>query len=157
MHLLFGILVLCILSTCASPSMAQDKGSFDLNEYRWKNRLLVVFAEQEATPAYQTLATEIKSLRAEFEDRNMVLISAFEDGKGTAAERALSSEDVDQLRETFGVNPGSYRAYLIGKDGGIKREGGPEIRLQDVFSLIDTMPMRRSEMRQKASKKDSNG
>ena len=157
MNALYIILICLVAGAIAEPGMAQVADPFDLKEYRWKNRLLVVFAEQENTPAYKNLIKEIEAMEEEFGDRDMVLISAFENGRSTAAERGISSEEVDRLREKFGVNPGTYRVYLIGKDGGIKREGGQEIRLQDVFGLIDTMPMRRSEMRQKAAKKDSNG
>jgi len=157
MNALYVILFCLLVSAFAAPGMAQEADPFDLKEFRWKNRVLVVFAEQESTPAYKNHLREIEALDEEFRDRDMVLISAFEDGKGMAAERTLPSEAVDRLREKFGVSPGTYRLYLIGKDGGVKREGGPEIRIQDIFGLIDTMPMRRSEMRQKASKKDSNG
>ena len=147
MAIFTGVLLLCFF--CAFPSVAeaQDRSPFNLKEYRWENRLLVVFAEHEKTPAYQALTQEIEELSEEFEDRDMVLISLFEQGESTDGNKSIAAEDAARLRQQFDVNTGAYQVFLIGKDGGIKRQGGPEIRLQSLFALIDTMPMRRNEMR----------
>jgi hypothetical protein len=40
---------------------------------------------------------------------------------------------------------------LIGKDGGVKLVQEERVSLQAVFDLIDTMPMRRREMRQRGA------
>jgi hypothetical protein len=39
---------------------------------------------------------------------------------------------------------------LVGKDGLVKRRAALGTDLQEIFSQIDTMPMRRMEMRQRA-------
>jgi len=39
---------------------------------------------------------------------------------------------------------------LVDKDGGIKLNRQNETRLEDIFTLIDAMPMRQEEMRQKS-------
>ncbi|MBW2492220.1 MAG: DUF4174 domain-containing protein, partial [Deltaproteobacteria bacterium] len=38
---------------------------------------------------------------------------------------------------------------LIGKDGGIKLKRNDQIDLETIFELIDSMPMRNDEIRQK--------
>ncbi|MEM7519319.1 MAG: DUF4174 domain-containing protein [Planctomycetota bacterium] len=38
---------------------------------------------------------------------------------------------------------------LVGKDGGIKRRWSEPLEPQEVFELIDVMPMRRSEVRRR--------
>jgi hypothetical protein len=38
---------------------------------------------------------------------------------------------------------------LVGKDGGIKLKRGDQVDLREIFGLIDSMPMRQREMRQK--------
>ena len=151
MYVFHSVLLVFVLSGCALTARAQGTTSFDLQTYRWENRLLVVFAEHKATPAYQALLEEIEWLHAEFEDRDMVLISLLESGQSTAGKHRISPKDVEVLRSRFRIKPGSYRVLLIGKDGGVKREGGDEIRPQELFELIDTMPMRKSEMRRKAN------
>ena len=38
---------------------------------------------------------------------------------------------------------------LLGKDGGIKLKRNDRVKFEEIFSLIDSMPMRKDEMRQK--------
>ena len=40
-------------------------------------------------------------------------------------------------------------AILVGKDGGVKLRQNAQVKLNDIFALIDAMPMRQEEMRQK--------
>ncbi|MFO7687606.1 MAG: DUF4174 domain-containing protein [Desulfobacterales bacterium] len=40
----------------------------------------------------------------------------------------------------------------MGKDGGIKLKRNDQVRLEEIFQLIDSMPMRQDEMRQKGRK-----
>lgn len=128
---------------------AQEPIALDLKEYRWNSRLLVVFAVEEMGPAYQTLLKEVDARREDFDDRDMVLISIFDTGTSMVEGRPITSEAVNQIRNSFNVPNGTSRVFLVGKDGGVKQKGGLEIQIQSLFNLIDTMPMRRSEMRRK--------
>jgi hypothetical protein len=47
------------------------------------------------------------------------------------------------------VSRGEFAVILMGKDGGIKLRRQSQTKLTDIFALIDAMPMRREEMRQK--------
>ncbi|MEL6747685.1 MAG: DUF4174 domain-containing protein, partial [Pseudomonadota bacterium] len=51
------------------------------------------------------------------------------------------------LRQTFGVDSDEMLALLVGKDGGVKRRAHLPVRLETLFEVIDSMPMRREEMR----------
>jgi hypothetical protein len=50
-----------------------------------------------------------------------------------------------QLRESLQID--EFEIILIGKDGGVKLRSKTPISLEELFSLIDAMPMRRQEMR----------
>ena len=41
------------------------------------------------------------------------------------------------------------RILLVGKDGGVKLRSEEPVSIQRIFDLIDSMPMRRREMREK--------
>ena len=71
-------------------------------------------------------------------DRDLIVFRVFEDDEGK------------DLRERFSPKPGGFTLILIGKDGGVKlrRENGAD--LQDIFDLIDGMPMRKAEMRRQS-------
>ena len=53
------------------------------------------------------------------------------------------------LRERLGLPADSFRAVLIGKDGGAKITAAAPIAPQRLFATIDAMPMRRTEMRER--------
>lgn len=53
------------------------------------------------------------------------------------------------LRRRFGVGTGQFRVILVGKDGGVKLSSDAPVPAATLFSLIDSMPMRRDEIRQR--------
>ena len=53
------------------------------------------------------------------------------------------------IREQFAVPPQDYTVVLVGKDGGVKLKRDEYVSLAAVFGLIDSMPMRQNEMRQR--------
>ena len=61
----------------------------------------------------------------------------------------LSSRAADNIRSQFRIRGGGFSVVLVGKDGGVKARYAKAPDLDDVFSLIDGMPMRRSEMRER--------
>jgi hypothetical protein len=56
------------------------------------------------------------------------------------------TEEFDEMGQRFAVSSARFQLLLLGKDGGVKMRLRTA-SLEDVFSLIDTMLMRRSEMR----------
>lgn len=73
------------------------------------------------------------------EDRELVPLSFFEDG----------SRESLAARDRFGIEGGSFCAILIGKDGTGKFRSPVPVRPGTLFELIDAMPMRRRERRER--------
>ena len=46
-----------------------------------------------------------------------------------------------------GFQPGGFKLVLVGKDGGVKLEQDAVLAPEELFAVIDRMPMRRNEMR----------
>ncbi len=134
----------------AALSGAPATGS-DLTSYRWKNRLLLVFSPHVSLPGLADLERSLAVNHAEVIDRDLVIIRVFEDGPSMAGQVPLSSEDSAKLRHQYKIDTGRLTVVLIGKDGGIKLVRQHRADLQEFFELIDRMPMRRQEMREKAN------
>ena len=60
--------------------------------------------------------------------------------------RSKGSEGFDEMSKQFTVLSLGFQLLLLGKDGGVKLRSS-NVSLEDIFSLIDTMPMIRKEMR----------
>lgn len=52
-----------------------------------------------------------------------------------------------ELHKKYKTKPGAFTIILLGKDGGEKHRTSTYLKSQELFSIIDAMPMRRSEMR----------
>jgi len=51
------------------------------------------------------------------------------------------------LHTEYAIKPNQFAIILIGKDGGEKFRSLSAVKRETIFSLIDTMPMRKAEMR----------
>jgi hypothetical protein len=144
-------LLILAVSTMAAQASGQVK--IRLEDYRWKHRLILAFSPSTEDPGYRAFAKEIAVQAEEVIDRDLLVFHILETGEIKLGESSLQTGAGDYLRESFSISPGRFTVLLIGKDGGVKlrREGGVE--LNEIFSLIDTMPMRQREMKEKSKQR----
>jgi hypothetical protein len=129
----------------ASVSAYAPAMPFTLDRYRWKNRVLVISAHA-AEDSDLTLQQQAVAASADaFADRELVLVTLLDAGPSATAERTLAEHEVAAVRAELGMPPGSFSLRLIGKDGSVKLASDVATSMADVYALIDTMPMRRSE------------
>ena len=117
-----------------------------LADHQWKDRILIVYAndpESEAlTRQRKTLAKCVNGL----EERRLVTYFVTD----TEAQQVESGNMTVVSRDLFDKvisNDLTFETILIGLDGGIKRRYTKPVSCDDVFRLIDSMPMRRSEIK----------
>ncbi len=110
-----------------------------LSDYRWKNRIVLLMnGESNKVKEQLSLLTDLKK---ELVERDLIIF------------RHENNKVLDVNNETTGINPNSvpYQDYngllLIGKDGGVKMKEEFIVAPEKIFELIDSMPMRRAEMK----------
>ena len=119
-----------LLSSIAIMIPKEVQG-IELNQYLWKNRIILTYAEDEDHPDLIKLKVEMKEKNCEILNRDLLHFHFSNDGK---TENLTTKSDQ------------SFRILLIGKDGGIKYESNRSVFLNQLFKLIDSMPMRQDEM-----------
>lgn len=133
--------VLAVVLLCTFKINAQS-----LKEYQWKNRILLLFDESRTSEALKSQLEKFPDLRKEMIERDLILFIVADKGiftqEGQPQDMPLKDAyDTAQVPEKFrGI-------VLIGKDGGVKLRKDFVINPQLVFDLIDSMPMRKAEMR----------
>lgn len=143
MKALIPALICLFASACTS---AQPIESVDLDKYKWKNRVLVLFAASDDDAAYERMKSALDDAQEDVDDRDLVLLEVV--GNQCVVEGVVAAEAAcSTLRDRFGMSADKYGLMLLGKDGQIKLKGNESTSVHDVFGLIDTMPMRRREMR----------
>lgn len=120
-------LPVCILFLLGIKTSAQK-----LDQYRWSNRVVILVGAS-------TQETEMKRQRKRFleqkeqmKERDIILLEKSPDSE------ALTALIPD--KNFTGV-------LLVGKDGGLKMKKSFPVEPEIVFNLVDSMPMRKAEMR----------
>jgi hypothetical protein len=123
--------------------------SFD--EYRWKNRVLVIEAAAHSSINLIKQIQELSTSQKELKERKLIIFQKvngeykkvdFGEYDFTKIPKSPNSEDSQQA--DF---PNTFKITLIGLDGGIKLEKPQVLKMADLFAVIDAMPMRKSEIR----------
>jgi hypothetical protein len=110
-------------------SINSMKSKVDLDRYRWKNRLLLIFSQDQ-----NKINQQIRKLdEKKNQDRDLLIF--------------IFNQIDSKLREELEVTSDDFSALLIGKDGGIKSRSREIKDGTFYYNLIDRMPMRRREMR----------
>ena len=129
--------------------LVQPARGVDLRAYQWKHRLLLIFAPNATDPRLMAFEKRIAARHDEVQDRDLLIFRLLEAGVPGHPDAPTTAADVEALRHRYKVPTGRFSVVLIGKDGGLKQVQEEHVSLQAIFDLIDTMPMRRQEMRQK--------
>ena len=124
-----GILILSFMAIM----IPKELQGIELNQYLWKNRIILTFADDEDHADLIKMKVEIKEDECEVLNRDLLHFHFSNDGK---------------TGNHITTNDQSFRILLIGKDGGIKYESNQYVSLIQLFELIDSMPMRQDEMQQ---------
>ncbi len=126
----------------------QAADTFELSSLEWSNRVFLLFAPSPKDPAYKTQQEAFAGRYAELEERDVVIVTAFADGTGMLDGRPIDQRSVRALRRDLQPRARAYSFVLIGKDGTEKaRIEGKPADLDEIFELIDSMPMRQREMK----------
>jgi hypothetical protein len=119
-------------------------------EHQWTNRLLLVFSVSGSNEDIRSFRRLLAESACDLEDRDLVVGWIPMGEPASFDSRDLSAEEAASLRSRFDVTPVGQVVILIGKDGGVKARYEQAPKLDEVFALIDGMPMRRAEMRSNA-------
>ncbi|MDQ3534139.1 MAG: DUF4174 domain-containing protein [Bacteroidota bacterium] len=116
-----------------------------MKKYQWKNRVLLVFTPDYEDARFKNQQEIITDNTNAIEERDLIvkIISL----KSDLEEKQFSKAEVLQLRENFSIGNSDYTVILIGKDGTVKLRINDVVQANQLFSLIDSMPMRKEEMK----------
>lgn len=140
-HVTSRLAVLILTFLCFGSVIAGEQGMRSLSDFQWRNRLILVEDANEPDQRVETL----RRYAAGIDDRDIVWFVVRDQDIQSNMEEP--GRDLEQnVRKTLGEQPDNVSVILIGKDGGIKQRSRV-LDVDGIFALIDTMPMRKREMR----------
>ena len=110
---------------------AASGGTMDIKQYQWKNRVLL----QNSHPQSKMQWSFFEKRKEENQDRQLILLQ-FE-----------SKNELGALKQSF--NKDEFKMLLIGKDGSVKKTYLKPTPMDEIYEVIDSMPMRQEEMKSK--------
>ncbi|NNF15857.1 MAG: DUF4174 domain-containing protein [Gammaproteobacteria bacterium] len=118
---------------------------FTLTRYHWRNRVLVISAPRQDDRRLQAQREAVAVTTEDFTDRDLVLITVVDDAPSTAGDRPLTATETAAVRVDLNIPSGSFALRLVGKDGSVKLSDSSTRSMAEIYTLIDSMPMRQSE------------
>ncbi|WP_240163509.1 DUF4174 domain-containing protein [Spirosoma taeanense] len=123
-------------------SIANQKKSLKaiLDEKKDHRRVLLLYGRDDAQHYLLEQQESLNEVRDELNEREMDVL--------VIVASTLQEPDRQFLMQHYKLVPSEdFIAWLIGKDGGIKQTFKKPVAPQEVFKLVDGMPMRQQEMK----------
>ena len=120
--------------------------SQEIASYKWKNRILLVITEDSLNTTFLNQIKELKNHESGLKERKLEVFLVTKEGF-TLGLNNNSFKKNTELYKNFNDTNASFKAILIGLDGGVKLTQTDFISCKKLFSIIDVMPMRREEIK----------
>ena len=116
--------------------------------HRWQNRVLLVFAPTPDSPQLEEQLERFSTVQAGLTERNLVVWQLVNESETAIRDGADSNLPSAAFYDRFSVEDDIFTVILLGKDGTEKSRQTEPVKIEDLFTLIDAMPMRQREMQQ---------
>lgn len=120
--------------------------SQNLKSHQWKDRLLLIISKNSKDLVFREQIKALEQKQIELEERKLVVYQitaeAFRTGFKSQEEWIKSTT----LFDSFSSREYPFKLILIGLDGGIKLEQFEFLSIKSLLNIIDSMPMRRTEL-----------
>lgn len=113
-----------------------------LDQYRWKNRILLVFAPDPQDQHLRDQRSLLNDSRVGLVDRDLKVIVV-----NPKSHTSLATAYSKHLYQVYKIEKDTFVVVLIGKDGTEKLRTSQPISPAELFRIIDAMPMRQSELK----------
>lgn len=134
-----------MLTLSAGAATAADEIEFDLDQARWVDRILVVAANSAQQRDLLAMTEEVEAHACEFANRDLRLLLVIAASTLRLDGKAVEAQSAAGIIARLVPGAEEFSMRLIGKDGAVKQRWGSAVPAQEIFAVIDGMPMRRGE------------
>ncbi len=119
----------------------------NMENHLWKNRVLLIYASDENSQELENQFAILEKHSKELLERKIIIYSFTK--KSYRLNFDNNWKKSEELFSSFIPKKDVFTIRLIGLDGGIKLEQNRELSSEKLFTIIDGMPMRKIEIRNK--------
>ncbi|MCW8850661.1 MAG: DUF4174 domain-containing protein [Melioribacteraceae bacterium] len=117
----------------------------DFSKHKWENRLVIIFTQDSNDSLYQKQLKELTNSKEDLLERRILVYHILPD----IYKIGLNTENEWKDHTNFKVKDIPFEISLIGLDGGLKLSQTEILTAEKLFGIIDQMPMRRIEIKNK--------
>ena len=144
-----SFLFLISLSFIIFINCQENYEMLNLKNFEWKNRVLIIGGDSSK---FKSQLDQINFESNEFIDRDLVIILIEEDNSRISYDGLKTIKTIDydstlNLRNKYNFK--EFKLILIGKDGGEKYNSKKLVNINVIYELIDGMPMRKQEIKER--------
>lgn len=137
--LVFSFLLISIINANAQK----------LSSHRWNDRLVIIMANDQSNPTLKDQILELEKSETGLEERRITVYRVLPDKYQIGLEDGKPCETSGNIYEIMKETNADFEIVLIGLDGGIKLRRSELLKADELFGIIDQMPMRQAEMNKK--------
>ena len=130
-------------------TMAMTLNGQNLKEHLWENRIVLIITSGSESETYTSQIEAFNINSQEFDERKLIIYKVLPNKYKVENSEDNSWVSDSRLYALYNSNDKDFKIILIGLDGNIKIEQSELLTTKDLFATIDSMPMRRSELRNK--------
>ncbi|MEM7793486.1 MAG: DUF4174 domain-containing protein [Cyanobacteria bacterium P01_C01_bin.118] len=120
-----------------------------MEDYQWENRVVLVFAPDSDDALLTEQIANFSGMGAGFSSRDLIVVKIVSEEAISLNGKVDTNLASQPFYEHFSVQKADFTVMLVGKDGTIKLRQNQPVTSQRLFSVIDAMPMRQREMRER--------
>lgn len=140
---LLSFIILISLSACSQETPVQI-----MEKYLWEKRVVILFTPSSSHDVYIKQKQAFEKSKDGLKERDLIIWEAVYGEYVLADKAALPHISALNVFKEYDVKKDEFAFVLIGKDGGEKLRKNGVVSSEDLFKLIDSMPMRQQEMLQ---------
>lgn len=123
----------------------------DLSTHRWENRIVLIISNSQESKVFQDQVLEFKTATKGIAERKIVVYHVVPNQyrfvdyqKDNTTNEWIGSS---LLFQKYGDKKSDFNVVLIGLDGSVKLQQNNALTTTKLFTIIDGMPMRKSELK----------
>lgn len=125
-----------------------------MERYLWQNRVLILFAPTPDDPAFQNQKEIITNHSDGMMERDLIIVEALYRHYVSLEGEKQPHIAAEHFYKNYDTPTESFSYILLGKDGEEKKRGTTPVSAEELFNIIDAMPMRQKEIKNKLNTND---
>tara|TARA_R100000935_G_C2707988_1_gene112916 strand:- start:92 stop:520 length:429 start_codon:yes stop_codon:yes gene_type:complete len=123
--------------------------SQDLSKHHWENRIILLLTEDLEDHNFTNQLKELETGLKALEERNVIVYQVYQHQMKMGLAKDANWTAATNLYKKYDEKNTAFEFYLIGLDGKVKLQDYNCISIDKIVDLIDSMPMRKNEIRSK--------